>query len=140
MADDVQGITVGTTASFTKTITADDIQAFRSASGDTNPLHVDAEYAARTRFKQPIAHGILSASVISAAIGTQLAPDSVVIYLRQNLQFRAPVMPGEEVTATVTATEVDAERSRVTLETKVTNAEGTDVVLGDAMVMVEPLG
>lgn len=140
MSDNVQGITVGHRVTFTKPVTEADIVKFTEVSGDTNPLHRDPEYAKRTRFKQPIAHGMLSAGVITAAIGTQLAPDAVVIYLSQNLRFRAPVLPGDTLTATITATAVDPERSRVSLETTVTKQDGTEVILGDAQVMVEPLG
>ena len=125
---------------FEKIVTTDDIAKFAEATGDTNRLHRDAEYAARTRFKEPIAHGILAAGVISAALGTRLAPDSVVIYLKQNLNFRAPVKPGDTLTATVEATNVDAERSTVALSTVVTNQDGAEVVQGDALVLVEPLG
>ena len=91
MADNVQGIEAGQTVTFTKPVTQQDIQDYGSASGDTNPLHFDAEYAKKTRFGTPIAHGMLSAGVISAAIGTKLAPHAVCIYLSQNLRFRAPV-------------------------------------------------
>lgn len=137
MTDSVEGIEVGATASFQKTVTEDDIRKYTEVSGDTNPLHSDAEYAARTRFRQPIAHGMLAAGLISAALGTQLAPDKVVIYLSQNLSFRAPVSPGQTLTATVTATRVDPERGRVTLDTSVTNEEGAEVITGEALVMVE---
>ena len=139
MADEVQGVSVGTTATFEKTVSADDITKFTEVSGDTNPLHSDAEYAARTRFKEPVAHGILGAGLISAAIGTRLAPNSVVIYLGQNLSFRAPVKVGDTLTATIEATSVDVERSRVSLDTKVTNQDGTDVILGDALVLIDEL-
>jgi 3-hydroxybutyryl-CoA dehydratase len=139
MADDVQGLTVGSTASFSLPVTQEGIATFSEITGDTNPLHTDASYAARTRFKQPIAHGMLGAGVISAAIGTRLAPDSAVIYLAQNMQFRAPVMAGDEITATVTVTKVDTERSRVSLDTVVTKQDGTEVIRGDALVMVEAL-
>lgn len=139
MADDVQGLHEGHSVTFTKGVTEDDIRKYGEVSGDSNPLHFDAAYAARTRFANPIAHGMLSAGVISAAIGTRLAPNSVAIYLGQNLRFRAPVKAGDTLTATVTVTAVDAERSRVTLDTKVTNQDGTEVILGDATVMVEAL-
>ncbi len=139
MADAVHGIEVGAKAVFTKQITNEDIRKFADASGDDQPLHLNAAHAARTRFKEPIAHGILSASVISAAIGTKLAPDKVVIYLSQNLRFRAPVKPGDTITATITATGLDLERNRVNLDTVVTNQDGAEVVTGDALVMVEPL-
>lgn len=138
MADDeVQGLKVGSSASIAKTVAQDDVVQFANVTLDHNPLHTDAAYAARTRFKQPIAHGMLGAGVISAAIGTKLAPNSVVIYMAQNMQFRAPVSAGDTITATVTVTKVDAERSRVSLDTIVTNQDGTEVIRGDALVMVE---
>ncbi len=140
MADDVQGLVVGSQAVFSKPVTAEDILKFAEISGDNNPLHSDATYAARTRFKQPIAHGMFGAGIISAALGTKLAPTSVVIYLGQNLQFRAPVMAGDTLTATCTVTKVDAERNRLSLDTVVTKQDGTEVIRGDAMVMVEALG
>lgn len=140
MADNVQGLEVGTVATFSKPVTQADIDAFAQVTGDTNPLHSDATYAARTRFKAPIAHGMFGAGAISAALGTKLAPNAVVIYLAQNLRFRAPVMAGDTITATCTVTAVDVERSRVSLETKVSKQDGTDVILGDAQVMVEALG
>lgn len=136
---DVQGIEVGAKASFEKTVTEEDIAKYAEVSGDANPLHADAEYAARTRFKAPIAHGMLAAGLISAALGTRIAPDSVVIYLSQSLRFRAPVSAGDTLTATVEATAVDPERSRITLDTIVTNQDGTEVILGEAQIMVEAL-
>lgn len=140
MADEVQGLSVGSTAVFTKAVTAADILKFAEVSGDTNPLHSDAAYAAKTRFKQPIAHGMFGAGVISAALGTKLAPNAVVIYMGQNLQFRAPVMAGDTLTATCTVTKVDTERKRLSLDTVVTKQDGTEVIRGDATVMVEALG
>jgi 3-hydroxybutyryl-CoA dehydratase len=133
----VQGLTVGASASFEKQVTQQDIDGFANATGDHQPLHSDAGFAERTRFKRPIAHGMLGAGVISAALGTQLAAGSVVIYMAQNLQFRAPVYPGDTIKATVTVTKVDPERSRVSLDTLVTNQDGTEVIRGDALVMVE---
>ena len=140
MTDNVRGIELGAAATFQKTVTSEDIAKYAEVSGDANPLHSDAKYAARTRFKQPIAHGMLAAGLISAALGTQLAPDSVVIYLSQSLRFRAPVSAGDTLTATVTATEVDVERSRIGLETVVKGEDGTEVITGEALVMVEALG
>jgi 3-hydroxybutyryl-CoA dehydratase len=137
MSDEVQGLGVGATASFEKTITQADINGFADATGDHQPLHSDPAFAARTRFKQPIAHGILGAGVISAALGTKLAPGLVVIYMAQNLQFRAPVVAGDTLTATVTVTKVDTERSRLSLDTLVKKQDGTEVIRGDALVMVE---
>ncbi len=140
MADDVQGLSVGSTAVFSKGVSAADIAKFAEVSGDSNPLHSDATYAARTRFKQPIAHGMFGAGIISAALGTKLAPEAVVIYLAQNLQFRAPVMAGDTLTATCTVTKVDAERNRLSLDTVVTKQDGTEVIRGDATVLVDALG
>ncbi len=140
MADEVQGLSVGSKAVFSKAVSAADILKFAEVSGDTNPLHSDATYAARTRFKQPIAHGMFGAGIISAALGTKLAPQAVVIYLGQNLQFRAPVMAGDTLTATCTVTKVDTERNRLSLDTVVTKQDGTEVIRGDATVMVEALG
>lgn len=139
MADDVQGLTVGSSASFEKTITQEDIDRFAEVTGDHNPLHSDAEYAARTRFGQTIAHGMLGAGVISAALGTKLAPNAVVVYLGQTLQFRGPVSAGDTITATVTVTEVDAERSRLTIDTTVSNQDGNEVIRGEAKIMVDAL-
>lgn len=140
MADEVQGLSVGSKAVFSKAVTAADILKFAEVSGDTNPLHSDAAYAAKTRFKQPIAHGMFGAGVISAALGTKLAPNAVVIYMGQNLQFRAPVLAGDTLTATCTVTKVDPERKRLSLDTVVTKQDGTEVIRGDATVMVEALG
>lgn len=137
--ESVHGIVAGHAATFEKTVTREDIARFAEVSGDTNPLHSDPIYAARTRFKKPIAHGMLAAGLISAALGTRFAPEAVVIYLGQNLQFRAPVSAGDTLTATVTATKVDSEKSRVSLDTIVINQDGTEVVRGDALVMVDAL-
>lgn len=137
MADQVQGIEVGHVATYSRAVSTEDIEQFAQATGDTNPVHLDAEYAAKTRFKSVIAHGMLSAGFVSAALGTQLAPHAVVIYLSQNLRFRAPVKAGDTLTAKVTATSVDVDRSRVALDTVVTNQDGTEVLTGDALVMVE---
>ncbi len=140
MADEVQGLSVGSKAVFSKAVTAADILKFAEVSGDANPLHSDPAYAARTRFKQPIAHGMFGAGVISAALGTKLAPNAVGIYMGQNLQFRAPVMAGDTLAATCTVTKVDTERKRLSLDTVVTKQDGTEVIRGDATVMVEALG
>jgi 3-hydroxybutyryl-CoA dehydratase len=139
MADDVQGLTVGSTASFSKEVSAEDIVSFANVTGDHNPLHTDAAYAARTRFGAPIAHGMLGAGIISAAIGVNLAPGKAVIYMGQNLQFRGPVSAGDTVTANVEVTEVVPEKSRIMLTTTVVNQDGNEVIRGDATVMVEAL-
>ncbi|MCX8134523.1 MAG: MaoC family dehydratase [Roseococcus sp.] len=131
-----EDLAVGQTASFSKTITEADILMFAAVSGDTNPLHIDAEAAAASMFKERIAHGMLSASLISTVLGTRL-PGPGAVYLGQSLRFRAPVRIGETVTARVTVTALDPEKRRATLET-VCTVKGKPVVEGEAQVMVQP--
>ena len=102
---DVEDLRVGMSASFSKTITEADLVLFAGVSGDNNAMHVNEEFAAATPFGGRIAHGMLTASVISAAIANKM-PGPGTIYLGQNLRFRAPVRPGETVHATVTVTEI----------------------------------
>lgn len=130
---DVEDLHVGMTASFSKTITEADVVLFAGVSGDHNAMHVNEEFAATTSFGGRIAHGMLTASVISAAIANKL-PGPGTIYLGQNLRFRAPVRPGQTVHATVTVTDIVPERRRVTLCT-VCRVGDTVVIDGDAMVM-----
>ncbi len=129
-----EDLALGQSASFGKTITEADILLFAGISGDTNPVHINAEIAAASIFKGRIAHGMLSASLISTVLGTRL-PGAGTIYLGQNLKFRAPVKIGETVTATVTVTALDAAKKRVTLSTVCTVA-GKPVIDGEATVMV----
>ena len=103
---DFEDLKVGMTATFAKTITEADIILFAGASGDNNAMHINEEFAAETPFKGRIAHGMLTASVISAAIAGRL-PGPGTVYLGQNLRFRAPVRPGDTVHATVTVTGLD---------------------------------
>lgn len=133
-----EDLSVGQSASFGKTITEADILLFAGVSGDTNPVHINAEIAAASMFKERIAHGMLSASLISTVLGTRL-PGAGTIYLGQNLKFRAPVKIGETVTATVTVTALDAAKKRVTLSTVCTVA-GKPVIDGEATVMVPSRG
>jgi 3-hydroxybutyryl-CoA dehydratase len=139
MIENVAGITADTVVTFTKEVTQQDINTFADVTGDHNPLHSNEEYAAQTRFKQPIAHGMFGAGVISAALGTRLAPESVVVYLGQNLRFRAPVLAGDTITATCTVTTVEVEKSRLSLQTTVTNQDGVEVIIGDAQVMIDEI-
>jgi 3-hydroxybutyryl-CoA dehydratase len=129
-----EDLKLGQTASFAKTITEADILLFAGVSGDTNPVHIDAEAAAKTPFKERIAHGMLSASLISTVLGTRL-PGPGTIYLAQTLKFRAPVRIGATVTATAEVTALDAEKKRATLKTTCT-VEGKSVIEGEAVVMV----
>lgn len=130
---DIEDIQVGMSASFAKTITEADILLFAAVSGDNNAVHINEEFAQSTAFKGRIAHGMLSASVISVAIPGRL-PGAGTIYLGQNLRFKAPVRPGDTVHATLTVTELIADKHRVKLETVCTVA-GKVVIEGDALVM-----
>jgi len=129
---DFEDMHVGMTATFAKTITEADIVLFAGASGDNNAMHINEEFANTTPFKGRIAHGMLSASVISAAIANKL-PGPGTIYMKQSLEFRAPVRAGDTVHATVTVRELQAEKKRVVLET-VCTVRGTVVITGEALV------
>lgn len=98
----------------TRAVSASEIEAFAQISGDTNPVHLDEAYASGTIFKGCVAHGMLTASLISGVIGLDL-PGPGAIYLKQDLAFLAPVRPGDVVSAAVTVAEVDPVRRRVTL-------------------------
>jgi 3-hydroxybutyryl-CoA dehydratase len=126
---------VGDTASVTKTITDDDIKRFADLTGDHNPVHLDDEFAATTRFGRRIAHGMLSAGLISAVLANKL-PGTGTVYLSQSLSFVAPVFPGDTVTARVTVTKVREDKPIVTLETICTNQRGEPVIRGEAVVLV----
>ena len=130
----VDQLQVGQTASFTKTVTEHDVYTFAGVTGDLNPAHIDESFAQQTQFHGRIAHGMLSAGLISAVIGMQL-PGPGTIYLGQELAFRAPVHIGDTVTATVTVRSLNAERGRAELDTVCTNQDGVQVVIGTAKVM-----
>ena len=121
-------------SSFSKVITERDIIAFADVSGDTSPLHLDEAFAKTTRFKTRIAHGMLTASLISAVIGTAL-PGDTSIYVSQSLNFKAPVRIGDMVTAIAIITGLDPERRIATLKTVCKTAKGT-VLEGEARIMV----
>ena len=128
-----EDLEVGMSAVFAKTITEADIVLFAGASGDNNAMHINEEFAQSTPFKGRIAHGMLSASVISAAIAGRL-PGPGTVYLGQNLRFKAPVRPGETVHATITVKELFPEKRRVALATVCTVGDKV-VIDGDALVM-----
>jgi 3-hydroxybutyryl-CoA dehydratase len=126
---------IGDSASISKTITDRDIQAFADVTGDHNPLHLDDEYAAKTRFGRRIAHGMLSASLISAVLANEL-PGAGSVYLSQTLKFVKPVFPGDTVTARVTVTGVREDKPIITLETVCVNQRNELVLKGEATVLV----
>lgn len=130
---DIEDLQPGMHATFSKTITEADIVLFAAVSGDNNAMHVNEEFAATTRFGGRIAHGFLTASVISAAVANRL-PGPGTIYLGQQLNFRAPVRIGQTVHASVSVSAVDRDRCRVTLET-VCRVGELVVIDGEALVM-----
>lgn len=136
MAQDIpfNELQVGDSAELTKTISEADVYSFAGISMDFNPIHVDKEFAKTTRFKQRIAHGILSAGLISAVIGTAL-PGRNTIYLGQTLKFTAPVFIGDTLCARVTVAEILTEKNIAILTTQVFNQGGKMVVDGQATVM-----
>ncbi len=129
-----EDLSIGQEASLSNTVTADVIVAFADVSGDRNPVHVDADYAATTMFKERIAHGMLSAAYISAVFGMQL-PGPGAIYISQTLNFKAPVKIGDTVVTTVKVTELVPEKKRAKFEC-VCSVDGKPVVVGEAVLMV----
>ena len=139
MTEAVLGVKVGDRAEFEKMVTAEDVARFADCTGDTNPLHRDQDYAAKTRFGQCIAHGMLSAGFISAVLGTKLAPDCCVIYLSQSLRFLRPVKIGETIRAVAEVKGTDVQKRMVTVQTDCFNQNGEPVVKGEAVVLLDPL-
>jgi 3-hydroxybutyryl-CoA dehydratase len=139
MTNSVLGVSVGHSVSISKTISEDDIAGFARVTGDDQPLHLDDSYAAKTRFKKRLAHGMLSAGLISAALGTKLAPQATVIYLSQSMRFLRPVFPGDTITADIEVTAIDPEKRFVTCKTDCVNQDGTTILTGEAVVMLDAL-
>jgi len=125
---------VGDSAEITKTITEADIQAFAEVTGDHNPIHLDDEFAKSTRFGRRIAHGMLTASLISSVLANKL-PGEGSVYLGQSLQFVAPVFPGDEVTARVTIKQIREDKPILKLETICVNQHDETVIRGEATVL-----
>lgn len=129
-----EDLEIGQAARFAKTITEADVGAFAGITGDFNPVHVNAEYARGTNFHGRIAHGLLTAGLISAVLGTRL-PGPGAVYLGQELRFHAPVFIGDTVTAEVRVRELDAGRAFATLETSARVGDRA-VISGEALVRV----
>lgn len=132
----LEDLAVGQTAEFAKTITDADVTLFAGVTGDFNPVHVDETAAQRSRFGGRIAHGMLSAGLISATIAGKL-PGPGSIYLSQTLRFTAPVRIGDTVTASVSILEILTAKRRVRLSTVCRNQNGATVLDGEATVLVE---
>lgn len=130
----IEEMQIGQEASFTKTIAECDVYNFIGITGDINPIHIDEIYAGTTIFKKRIAHGMLTAGLISTVIGNNL-PGSGTIYLEQQLKFTSPVYFGDTITAVVKVLDLIPERNRAVLETICTNQDGKIVILGKAVVL-----
>jgi len=130
----IEDLSVGMTAVFAKTVTEADVVLFAGISGDINPVHLNHEFATETMFEGRIAHGMLTASFVSTVIGTKL-PGPGAIYLKQSLNFKAPVRAGDTVRARASIKEIIAEKRRIVMETIAT--VGEQVVLdGEALILV----
>jgi 3-hydroxybutyryl-CoA dehydratase len=125
----------GDKASRTTTITDEMIRAFADLTGDANPVHLDDAYAAGTRFGRRIAHGMIAAGLISAALANDL-PGPGTVYLSQTLQFKAPVYPGDTITTTVEVKNARPDKPIVTLRTACKNQNDVVVLEGEAVVLV----
>lgn len=129
----IEDLAIGMSRELTKEVTDRDIELFAEVSTDRNPVHLDDAYAQDTIFEGRIAHGMLTAGLISAVIGEQL-PGHGTVYLGQTLKFLAPVRPGDRVRAVVTVTGIDYAKRRVTLDT-VCEIDGKPVLKGEATVL-----
>ncbi len=129
----IEDMREGMRAALEKTFTEDDVLAFAALTGDNNPAHVDADFAASSVFGRQVVHGMFTASLISAVLGTKL-PGRGAIYVSQTIQFRKPVFIGDTVRAEVEVSAIDARRKRVTLATRCL-VEGKPVLRGEAMVI-----
>lgn len=128
---------VGQSASICKTISETDVYLFAGITGDMNPAHLDETYASGTRFQRRIAHGMLSAGLISAVLGTRM-PGPGSIYMGQTLKFVTPVYFGDTLTATATIKELIPEKNRAVLTTEVVNQDGVTVTTGEATLLLPP--
>ena len=129
----IEDLEIGMVRHLQKQVTDRDIELFAEVSTDRNPVHLDDDYAQQTIFEGRIAHGMLTAGLISAVIGEQL-PGHGTVYLGQTLKFLAPVRPGDRVTAQVKVLEIDSAKRKVTLET-VASVGQTVVLKGEALVL-----
>ncbi|SFE32277.1 MaoC family dehydratase [Roseivivax sediminis] len=129
----IEDIEMGMTRSLEKEVTDKDIEMFAEVSTDRNPVHLDDDYARDTIFEGRIAHGMLTAGLISAVIGEQL-PGHGTVYMGQTLKFLGPVRPGDRVLAEVTVVEIDTAKRRVTLDCTC-KVDGKTVLTGEAKVL-----
>lgn len=129
----IEDLRVGDRAEFAKTISESDVYLYAGITGDLNPAHINEVYAAGTFFKTRIVHGMLLGGLISGVLGCKL-PGPGTIYIRQDLEFLAPVHMGDTITAAVEVALIDLERKRVRMKTTCVNQDGTMVLSGEAVV------
>ncbi|SPF35721.1 (R)-specific enoyl-CoA hydratase [Syntrophobacter sp. SbD1] len=129
----IDEISLNEIAEFSKTISESDVYLYAGVTGDLNPAHINEEYAQGTFFKTRIAHGMLAAGLISAVLGTRL-PGPGSVYVRQELNFLAPVRIGDTVTARVEVIEIMSEKKHLRLRTTCSTQDGTIVLDGEAIV------
>lgn len=130
-----EDLEVGMTADLVHVVSDEDIARFAELSGDRNPVHLDADYAAQTMFKKCIAHGLLTGAYVSAVFGMKL-PGPGAIYISQTLNFRAPVYAGDEITTTVEIVQLLSGKNRVKFDCVCMNQSGKKVLEGEAILMV----
>jgi len=128
---------IGDTFTTSKQITDDVIRKFAELSGDYNPIHLDEEFAAKTRFKKRIAHGMISGALISAVLGNEFK-ERKIVYLSQTMRFIAPVFVDDTITATATVKAIREDKPIITVETVCTNQNGEKVVKGEGKIMILP--
>ena len=134
----IEDMEIGLSRHMEKVVTDEDIQMFAEVSTDRNPVHLDDEYARGTMFKGRIAHGMLTAGLVSAVVGEQL-PGHGTIYMGQTLKFLAPVRPGDRVRTELTVTEIVPEKRRVKMNCSCT-VDGKEVLAGEATVLAPSRG
>jgi 3-hydroxybutyryl-CoA dehydratase len=131
-----QVIRLGDQASLSKTISESDVHLFAALSLDYNPVHLDDSFAAQTRFGRRIVHGAIGMALVSAVLGTKL-PGPGSIYVSQTVQYKAPVYIGDTVTASVKVIKVRPDRNLLTLQTEVHTQNGTLVLTGESLILLE---
>ena len=129
----IKQLAIGDAAEFSKTVTETDIAMFAAISGDFNPVHVDAQYAARTPFGARVAHGPLTLALCAGILGTRL-PGLGTVAVSNRIEYRRPVYIGDTITARVEVAELDVERNRATMVIRWTNQDDTVVAEGEAVV------
>jgi 3-hydroxybutyryl-CoA dehydratase len=131
---EINEIEIGMSESYSQTISEGDVKVYAGISGDRNPVHMDEEYAEKSRYKKRIAHGMISSSFFSALFGTKL-PGPGCVYVNQSLNFKRPVYIGDTVTAIITVTKIDEIKSRVYFDT-VCKVKNKTVIDGKAELYI----